>query len=79
MTTGTGGSSEDRWVYPADGETPKQIDEELFDPEAAATLQQTRSVTHRQPPAGEQGISSDTPGTDPSTRQGDEPETPTAP
>lgn len=71
--------SEDRWVYPAEHDTPREIDRELTDPETVARRERERSVTHRQPRAGEQGISSDAPGTDPSTRQGSEPPTPTGP
>lgn len=29
-------SSQDRWVYPADGDDPRDIDQEATDPEAMA-------------------------------------------
>lgn len=61
--------SEDRWVYPATGETSVDIDHELTDAEVVARRQRDRSVTHRQAREGLQGLSSDSPGTDPATRQ----------
>jgi hypothetical protein len=61
-------TSEDRWVYPADGEDPRDIDRETTDAEAMAEREDTRQVTHDEDVEGGQGISSDRSGTDPSGR-----------
>ena len=57
------------------GDDPRDIDDEMTDPEQARIDAQTRSITHDQPATGEQGISSDKPGIDP----GGYPEKPTLP
>ncbi len=61
-------SSEDRWVYPADGEDPRAIDREqttddLPDRDAE------RQVSHDQEVERAQGLTSDQPGVDPSDRE----------
>jgi hypothetical protein len=61
-------SSADRYTKPAAGEDPREIDRELTDAEFAARREANRQVTHAQEPVGEQGISSDAPGFDPSNR-----------
>jgi hypothetical protein len=61
-------SSEDRWVYPAKDEDPREIDRETTDAEAMAEREATRSVTHDQEVERDQGLSSDKPGIDPSDR-----------
>jgi hypothetical protein len=61
-------SSEDRWTYPAEGETSKDIDAELTDAEVVERKQRERSVSHPQEPERHQGLSSDAPGVDPKDR-----------
>jgi hypothetical protein len=62
-------TSEDRWVHPADGEDPREIDRENTDAEAMADRERTRHVTHDEEPDGSQGLSSDKPGVDVSERE----------
>lgn len=61
-------SSEDRWVYPAEGDDPRDIDRETTDAEAMVVREATRHVTHDQDVERDQGLSSDKPGVDPSDR-----------
>lgn len=61
-------SSEDRWTYPAEGEDPRDAEPAQQDAEATAEREATRHVTHEQDADGEQGLSSDRPGVDPSDR-----------
>jgi hypothetical protein len=61
-------SSEDRYVKPADGENPREIDRELTDSEFVARRETRRAVRHQQEAEGAQGISSDAPGLDASDR-----------
>jgi len=61
-------SSQDRWVYPADGDDPRDIDRETTDGEAMADRDATRQVSHDQDVEGASGLSSDKPGIDPSNR-----------
>lgn len=62
-------SSEDRWVYPAEDEDPREIDRETTDAEAMAQREATRNVSHDQEPVRNQGLSSDKPGVDVSERE----------
>lgn len=62
-------SSEDRWTYPADGDTPGDIDREMTDTESVERKQRERAVTHPQAPERAQGLSSDAPGVDPADRE----------
>lgn len=62
-------SSEDRWVYPAEGVDPREIDRETSDADAMAEREATRAVTHDQEPVRNQGLSSDRPGVDVSERE----------
>ena len=64
-------SSEDRWTYPAEGDTPAEADREQTDPEAVARTQDERAVTHPQHRERAQGLTSDAPGEDPSDRERD--------
>jgi hypothetical protein len=61
-------SSEDRYTKPVAGEDPREIDDELTDPEFVAEREATRQVSHPQDAEGQQGISSDAPGFDASNR-----------
>jgi len=61
-------SSEDRYVNPAAGEDPREIDRELTDAEFVAGREAGRQVSHQQEAEGAQGISSDAPGVDASDR-----------
>lgn len=62
-------SSEHRWVYPAEGADPREIDRETTDAEAMAEREATRAVSHDQEPVRSQGLSSDKPGVDVSERE----------
>ena len=64
-------SSEDRWVYPADGEDPREADREQQDGDAMAEREATRPVSHEQDVERDQGLSADRPGVDPSDRDRD--------
>jgi hypothetical protein len=59
-------SSQDRWVHPADGDDPRDIDRETSDAEAMADREATRQVSHDQDVEGASGLTSDKPGIDPS-------------
>ncbi len=61
--------SEDRWVYPAEGEDPREIDREATDAATVRAKQNSRQVTHDQKPERRQGLSSDRPGVDVSERE----------
>jgi hypothetical protein len=65
-------SSEDRYVKPADGEDPREIDREFTDAEVVAKRQAERAVRHAQESDGEQGLSTDAPGVNVATRQNDD-------
>ena len=60
--------SEDRWTYPAAGDTSRDIDEEVTDAATVAAKQHERAVTHPQVPGRTQGLSSDAPGVNPAER-----------
>jgi hypothetical protein len=62
-------SSQDRWVYPTDSDDPRDVDRETTDAEAMTERETTRNVSHDQAVEGEQGLSSDKPGVDPSDRR----------
>ncbi len=62
-------SSDDRWTYPAEGDTPGDIDRETSDAEVVDDVRRSRPVRHPQPEDREQGLSSDAPGVDPSDRE----------
>jgi hypothetical protein len=62
-------TSEDRWVHPADGADPREIDRENTDAEAMAERERTRHVTHDEDADGQQGLSSDKSGIDVSERE----------
>ena len=64
-------SSEDRWVYPAEGADPRDADQAQQDAEAMAQRESTRTVSHDQAVERDQGLSSDQPGVDPSDRERD--------
>jgi hypothetical protein len=55
-------ASEDRYVYPAEGEDPRSSDREVVDPVE-------RPVSHPQDVERSQGTSADSPGFDPSDRE----------
>jgi|KBSSwiStaDraftv2_1062776.scaffolds.fasta_scaffold5049309_1 hypothetical protein len=61
-------TSGDRYVKPADGEDPRDIDRELTDAEVVARREATRQVSHQQEAKGEQGLSSDAKGFDAADR-----------
>ena len=61
--------SDDRWVYPAEGEDPREIDREATDAATVQAKQNRRQVTHDQEPERHQGLSSDRPGVDVSERE----------
>jgi hypothetical protein len=61
--------SDGRWVYPAEGEDPREIDREATDAETVQAKQSGRQVTHDQEPERAQGLSSDRPGVDVSERE----------
>ncbi len=58
-------SSEDRWVYPADGEDPRDLDDATRHAESV----EGRQTSHEQDAQREQGLSSDRPGVDVSERE----------
>jgi hypothetical protein len=60
--------SEDRYTYPADGEDPRERDEEFTDSEKMAKLARERQVTNPQAPEREQATSADSPGRNPADR-----------
>jgi hypothetical protein len=55
-----------RWTKASEGQgvDPRDTDAEFTDEEKAARRTETRPVVHEQEPTGEQGITSDKPGTD---------------
>jgi hypothetical protein len=61
--------SDDRWVYPAEGEDPRDIDREATHAAIVEAKQSGRQVTHDQQPERSQGLSSDRPGVDVSERE----------
>jgi hypothetical protein len=64
-------SSEDRYVKPAAGEDPREIDREFTDAELVAKRQAERAVRHQQDSDGDQGLSNDAPGVNVAERQRD--------
>jgi hypothetical protein len=62
-------ASEDRYVYPAEGADPREVDREYVDPEQAAARQKDRAVSHPQETERAQGTSADSPGFDPADRE----------
>jgi len=72
-------TSGDRYVKPADGEDPRDIDREFTDAEVVARREATRQVSHQQEAKGEQRLSTDAKGFDASDRDTvDADETPVA-
>jgi hypothetical protein len=61
--------SEDRYTYPGEDDTSRDIDREMTDAEAVARKQAERQVTHPQPKERAQGTSADAPGVDPADRE----------
>jgi hypothetical protein len=61
-------TSGDRYVKPADGEDPRDIDREFTDAKVVARREATRQVSHQQEPKGEQGLSTDAKGFDAADR-----------
>lgn len=61
-------SSEDRWVYPADGADPRDADRARTEADAP-DRDAERQVTHDQDVERDQGLSSDKPGVDVSERE----------
>jgi hypothetical protein len=61
--------SEDRYTYPAEGDSSADIDREMTDAETVTRKQAERQVTHPQPRERVQGTSADSPGVDPSDRE----------
>jgi hypothetical protein len=61
--------SEDRYTYPGEGDTSRDIDREVSDAEAVRRKQAGRQVTHPQPAERAQGTSADSPGVDPADRE----------
>jgi hypothetical protein len=61
--------NDDRWVYPAEGEDPREVDREATDAATVQAKQSSRQVTHDQKPERLQGLSSDRPGVDVSERE----------
>ena len=62
-------SSDDRWTYPAEGDTPGDTDREATDAETVDDVRRSRTLKHPQDAVGGQGLSSDAPGVDPSERE----------
>lgn len=60
--------SEDRWVYPADGEDPRDADRKPTS-EVSAERGVARPVRHDQDVERDQGLTADKPGVDPSDRE----------
>lgn len=60
--------SEDRWTYPGEDDTSRDIDREQTDAETVARKQDGRAVSHPQSPTRTQGLSADAPGTNPADR-----------
>ena len=58
-------SSEDRWVYPAEGEDPRDLDDATRHAESV----EGRQTSNDQDAVREQGLSSDKPGVDVSERE----------
>ncbi len=58
-------SSEDRWVHPAEGEDPRDLDDATRHAESV----EGRQTSHDQDAEREQGLSSDKPGVDVSGRE----------
>ena len=66
-------STEDRRVYPPEGDDPPEIDEETTDAAAMAAREKHRAVRHDQDAERDQGLTSDKPGTDASSRHAEPP------
>ena len=60
--------TEDRYTYPAEGEDPRERDEEFTDAAEMARVQRERHVTNPQEPERDQGTSADAPGRNPADR-----------
>jgi hypothetical protein len=61
-------SSGDRYIKPADGEDPRDIDREFTDADVVARRAAERAVSNPQERTGEQGTSADAPGVNPADR-----------
>jgi hypothetical protein len=61
-------TSGDRYIKPADGEDPRDIDREMTDADVVARRQAERAVSHPQEQEGRQGTSADAPGVNPADR-----------
>lgn len=60
--------SEDRYTYPAEGDTSEDRDLEFTDLDEQARLAADRVVVNDEEPEREQGTSADAPGSNPSAR-----------
>jgi hypothetical protein len=60
--------TEDRYTYPAEGDDPRERDEEFTDADEMAKVQRERHVTNPQAPERTQGTSADAPGRNPADR-----------
>ncbi len=60
--------SEDRYTYPAEGETSVDRDRDFTDVEEQARLAEERAVVNADEPDGAQGTSADARGTNPADR-----------
>jgi hypothetical protein len=61
-------TSGDRYIKPADGEDPRDIDREMTDADVVARRQAERAVSHPQETEDQQGTSADAPGFNPADR-----------
>ena len=61
--------SEDRYTYPAEGETSEDRDRDFTDVEEQARLAEHRSVVNAEEPEGAQGTSADAQGHNPAARE----------
>ena len=60
--------SEDRYTYPAEGDTSEDRDRDFTDVDEQARLAERRAVVNDEEPHREQGTSADAPGHNPSDR-----------
>jgi len=60
--------SEDRYTYPAEGETSQDRDADFTDVEEQARLAERRAVVNAEEPERAQGTSADAPGHNPADR-----------
>jgi hypothetical protein len=60
--------TEDRYTYPAEGDDPRERDEEFTESDEMLRVQRERHVTNPQEPERDQGTSADAPGRNPADR-----------